>query len=476
MAYRIGERKQTLMFPPSIEDYIGVEDPVRAYDAFVEHLDFGALGIVLDPDQVGRPEYDPKAMVKLLVYGYSYGIRSSRKLERATYHNLSFIWLMGGLKPDHKTIARFRRENRGALKKLLKQCVRMCIKLNLIEGNTLFVDGTKIRANASLGQSWTRESCERLLEKTDQRIEEILAECEAIDRAEEGQESMVRMEEALEDAQVLKEKVQGVLKELSEGAEKSINVTDRDCRNMKSRQGVIAGYNMQSVVDEKHGLFVHPDVVTDKNDLNQFKRQVEQANEVLEKTCEVACGDAGYASTQELRVIDEQGIKVVVPSQEQARREAPGPFSKDAFVYEGAQDCYRCPEGQVLGYRKTEVTAGKRVYQIMDPWICHRCRNFGVCTEAKQGRSIVRLVDEEIKERLEAQYKEAESQAIYKLRKQRVEHPFGHLKRNLGVQSFLLRGLSGVQAEASMLGTCFNVTRMIRLLGVSRMVHEWGTG
>ena len=91
---------------------------------------------------VGPPEHDPGAMLKLLVYGYSYGIRSSRKLERATYHNLSFIWLVGGLKPDHKTISRFRRNNRSALQQVLRQCVRLSLQLGLIEGNTLFVDGS----------------------------------------------------------------------------------------------------------------------------------------------------------------------------------------------------------------------------------------------------------------------------------------------------------------------------------------------
>ena len=103
MAYLHGERAQANLFPQSIEDYVSPNDPVRVYDTFVDQLEFGGLGIYLDPHQVGPSEYDPKAMLKLLVYGYSYGIRSSRKLERATYHNLSFIWLMGGLKPDHKT-------------------------------------------------------------------------------------------------------------------------------------------------------------------------------------------------------------------------------------------------------------------------------------------------------------------------------------------------------------------------------------
>ena len=111
MAYRYGDRNQQVLFPSSVDDYVGKDDPVRAYDLIIDALDLAELGIELAPDKVGCPQYDPKAMLRLLVYGYSYGIRSSRKLERETHYNLSFMWLTGGLKPDHKTIAEFRRNN-----------------------------------------------------------------------------------------------------------------------------------------------------------------------------------------------------------------------------------------------------------------------------------------------------------------------------------------------------------------------------
>ena len=170
MAYRYGDRRQKILFPQSIDEYIPQDAPVRAYDVFVDALDFDQLGIQIEPDKVGCPQYDPKAMLKLLVYGYSYGVRSSRKLERETHYNLSFIWLSGGLKPDFKTIAEFRRNNKTALANVLKQCARLCIKLGLIEGNTLFVDGSKIRANASINSSWNEDRCSKRLEKIDTRI------------------------------------------------------------------------------------------------------------------------------------------------------------------------------------------------------------------------------------------------------------------------------------------------------------------
>jgi transposase len=166
MPYLVGVRDQNQLFPACIEEYISPEDPVRAYDAFVEQVDFAQLGIKLNEHQVGPPEFDPRAMVKLLVYGYSYGIRSSRKLERATHHNVSFIWLMGGLKPDHKTIARFRRDNAAALKNILRQCAQVCLRLGLIAGNTPFVDGTKIRANASMKHTWTADRCKKSMQES----------------------------------------------------------------------------------------------------------------------------------------------------------------------------------------------------------------------------------------------------------------------------------------------------------------------
>lgn len=472
MAYRYGTRYQIGLFPQSIEDYVASNDPVRAYDAFVEALDFNDLGIQIDPNQVGNSEYDPKAMLKLFVYGYSYGTKSSRKLEREIYHNLSFIWLMGSLKPDHKTIAEFRRKNKEALKKVLRQCARMCLKLDLIAGNVLFVDGTKIRANAARGKTHDQAYYEQHLSEIDGRIEQLVEECEKIDQIEEGQKSWVEMDHELAQKKQLKERIQEALKILKETGRTQINLTDPDCALMHSIQGSHASYNVQSVVDDKNGLIVHAEAVQEATDVNQFASQIDQANEVLEEPCKVACADAGYADTEELQKIDDQQIKVIVPSQRQALHEEEGPFSKSHFRYDKEQNCYWCPEGHRLRYDWTDKKSGKRFYQITNGKICGCCVHYGQCTSAKKGRKIIRLALEEVKERLEAQYEEASSQEIYVRRKARVEHPFGHIKRNLKTDGFLIRGQTGVNAETSLLGTCFNLARMITILGVSGLIEK----
>ena len=472
MAYRYGNRCQMALLPQSIEEYVLKDDPVRVYDAFVEALDLNQLGIEINPNKVGNSEYDPKAMLKLFVYGYSYGTKSCRKLERETYHNISFIWLMGGLKPDHKTIAEFRRKNKKAIQKVLKQCARMCIKLDLIAGNVLFVDGTKIRANASCSRTHEKAWYEEQLKDIDRRIESLLQECEAVDQQEEHLSSFVAMDKELTKAGTLKSTIKDVLAEFKETERKKINQTDPGCANMRSIQGKHASYNVQGVVDDKNGLIVHAEAVNDATDLNQFARQIEQAHEVLEKPCDAACADAGYADTDELEKIDTQGIKVIVPSQRQALRVGEKPFSKQEFSYDKDDDCYYCPEGHTLKLSTTYKKTGNKYYQITDKQLCYSCQHWGRCTTGKSGRRLVRLHNEAVKEKLEAQYEQTQSQELYAKRKARVEHPFGHIKRNLKTDTFLLRGRDGVQAETSLLATCFNIARMITIMGVSGLIEK----
>jgi transposase len=470
MAYRYGDRGQFGLFPSSIEEYVSKEDPVRVYDAFVESVDFSELGIDLDERQVGNSEYDPKAMLKLLVYGYSYGLKGSRKLERGCHHNVSFIWLMGGLKPDHKTIAEYRRRHKKALKRVLKQCVRLCVKLGLIAGNVLFVDGSKIRANAGRGKTFDRAHYEKMMAELDRRVDKLLEDCEREDQKEEGLNSSVAMGKELAQAQRLKNKIQEALAELKESGKEKINLTDPDCALMHSVQGSHASYNVQSVVDDQHGLIVHAEAVSATSDVNQLAEQIQQAQEALNKPCEVACADAGYADTAELKKIDEQGIKVVVPSQRQALHKEENPFSKSHFRYDREKDCYFCPERNKLPYEFTDPKRGKKYYRISEPGLCHRCVHYGKCTSNKNGRRIMRLVLEDLKEKFEAQYEA--SKEIYARRKTRSEHPFGHMKRNLKTDGFMLRGRDGVQAETSLLATCFDLRRMMTILGITALIER----
>jgi len=470
MAYRYGDRKQHTLFPQSIDEYVPPDASVRAYDAIIGKMDMQSMGFEIDPDKVGCPQYDPSTMLKLLVYGYSYGIRSSRKLERECHYNLSFIWLMSGLKPDHKTIAQFRRKNKSALQKVIKQCARICIELDLIDGNILFVDGSRMRANASIDKTLTKEKALRTLKHIDTRINHLLSECEQIDTEESDQGSLVHLQQELKDSCILKERIESAMKCIEQEQKHSHNTTDADCVMIRSRQGSHSGYNSQIAVDDKHGLIVNSDVVNENNDLKQFSAQVTQANDVLSEPCKEACADAGYSNAEELEEVDKQGIKVIVPSKQQASKKGPGPFDRSAFKYIAQEDVYVCPAGQKLRYQWNNVKRNRREY-VADLRICRACEHFGLCTKGKRyGRRINRNNNEQFRDKMRDQYLEADSQQVYGRRKQKVELPFGHIKHNLKTNGFLLRGLAGVKAEMSILSSCFNIARMMSIMGVSGLI------
>ncbi len=461
MAYRVAFRDQPTFLPPSIEDYIGPDDPVRAYDAFVDALDFGELGITLMPGG-NADEYYPKALMKVLVFGYSYGIRSSRKLERACHHNLAFIWLTGGLKPDYRTIGRFRREHQDSLKKILKQCVHMCMKLDLVEGNALFMDGSGIRANAGIGNSWDLKRCKQNIRAINERIDQLVNDGASEDAQEEQKESLVHLKKELRD----KEKLRAAVKAFTQATGwKRMNITDPDCVTVRFRQGIHAGYKAQVVADGKFGLVVTAEAVSQNTDNNQLSGQLEQAKEVLNKKPASVCADAGYYSPKDFVKVDSD-VQVVVPSPKtmsQERGKKPRPFDKDVFTYDEKNNEYICPEGKRLRCGGTHKK-GQRVYRAS--WEdCCRCVHFGICTTNREGRSIDRVECEEVGRRVTAMYKSPQGQAIYRLRKQIIELVFGHFKHNLGAGQFLLRRRCGVNAELSILSTGFNIVRMITILG-----------
>ncbi len=476
MAYRHGtDRRQMMVLPPTLDQYVSQDHPVRAYDAFVDALDFSEVGIELDDRKVGNSQYDPRCMLKLLLYGYSYGVNSSRKLEREVHNNLSFIWLMKQLKPDHKTIAEFRRRNKEGLRKALKLCARLCLNLGLIEGNILFVDSTKLRANAGKANLHKKKWYEDQLKEIDQRIQQILNQCEQIDKSESQCGSLVVMPKELAKANKLKESIKNALAEFSErgdktkdGKERQVNQIDPESVVVKSPQGTHCGYSMQTVVDDKNGLIVHTDVVSEANDSNQMAVQIGGAEAYLGRECKTACADAGYSDTSEIAKLESAGKTVVIPSQSQASHKETeiGPFEKAKFTYDADSDCYLCPEGHRLIFRRFEnKTRQRRDYRIDKPSKCRFCSHFGTCTKSKQGRTVTRHASEELREAVSKRFEQPEMGQIYKRRKARVEHPFGFIKKVLGYGQFFLRGREGVRAEAAILATCFNLRRMISLLG-----------
>ena len=149
-------REERLLLPESVEDYVGANNAVRVVDAFVEGLDLGKLGITVNEAGVGASSYDPKALLKLYVYGYLNRVRSSRELEKAAKRNLEVIWLMRKLTPDHWTINEFRKKHAGKFKKVFREFHLVCGQLGLFGAELVAIDSAFFKADNNPSKNQTK--------------------------------------------------------------------------------------------------------------------------------------------------------------------------------------------------------------------------------------------------------------------------------------------------------------------------------
>jgi transposase len=180
------DRCQLLFLPEAIDDYVGSDNPVRFIDAFVDGLDLAAMGFErVTPKATGRPGYAPADLLKLYIYGYLNRVRSSRRLEAEAKRNIELIWLLGGLKPDFKTIADFRSDNRTAFRSVFREF--LCRRLDLFGRELLAVDGTRIKAVNNKDRNFTKGSLNKFIAAADEKLEDYLRRLDAGDLEEAGQ-------------------------------------------------------------------------------------------------------------------------------------------------------------------------------------------------------------------------------------------------------------------------------------------------
>src|SRR5438128_442543 len=236
MSHLVGyDRCQTLLLPESLDDYVGPENPVRFIEAFVDGLDLATAGFArVQPKETGRPGYAPGDLLKLYIYGYLNRIRSSRRLEAETHRNVEVIWLLRHLKPDFKTIADFRRENRKAFRPVFRQFVLLCRQLDLFGRELLAVDGTRIKAVNNKDRNFTRASLTQFIKAADAKLEDYLQRLDKSDATESGKDgSRVKsLAEKIAATRERRERYKDMLAELDRTGESQISLTDPDSRAM----------------------------------------------------------------------------------------------------------------------------------------------------------------------------------------------------------------------------------------------------
>ena len=162
------DRRQSTLFPERLDEYLAEDNPVRAIDAFVDELDLAGLGFGgVEPEATGRPAYHPATLLKIYVYGYLNRVQSSRRLERECQRNIALVWLTGRLMPDFKTIADFRKDNGEAIRRVCREFVVLCRRLELFNEASVAIDGSKFKAGNTRDRNFTQAKMQRRLAQID---------------------------------------------------------------------------------------------------------------------------------------------------------------------------------------------------------------------------------------------------------------------------------------------------------------------
>jgi transposase len=365
------DRDQQFLFPPSLRDWLPDGDPVWFVIDAVAGMDLSAFYAKYRSDGEGATAYEPSMMVSLLIYAYSHGERSSRKIEWLCERDVAFRLISANRVPDHSSICRFRATHEEALGALFVEALKLCSKAKMVKLGVVALDGTKMKASAALEANRTEEGLVA-------EVRKILAEADAADAKEDRLYGNRRGDELPEELrtkagrlerlaqcreQLAREKAEAAAKQQAKldqrgreeretgkkkrgrkpkplGAAKEdppkANVTDPESRIMKTRSGYVQGYNGQIVVTAEQ-VVVAADVTQEANDVRQLEPMVEQARENIRTVmqggaCEIGSvlADAGYWSDGNAAYAKDAASDFLIATnkdwkQRKAMREAPPP-------------------------------------------------------------------------------------------------------------------------------------------------------
>ena len=470
MTYITGhDRSQLLLLPEAVDDYVGADNPVRFIDTFVDGLDLAAAGFGrVEPKVTGRPGYAPADLLKLYIYGYLNRVRSSRRLEAETHRNIEVIWLLRHLKPDFKTIADFRRDNRSAFRSVFRQFVLLCRQLDLFGRELLAVDGTRIKAVNNKDRNFTRASLTQFIKAADAKLEDYLQRLDKSDATERGQDGsrVANLAEKIAAIRERRERHKDMLAELDRTGESQISLTDPDSRAMAAHTHVAVGYNVQIAVDVKHKMIVEQQVSNQIVDMGLLAQTAEPAKEVLGVERIAVVADRGYFKIEDIEACEKSGIDPYVPRPQRGPSVRAGLFRKDEFRYDPTSDSFVCPAGQRLHPYSFSLMRGLKKINYCNRQACRDCAIRLQCT-GTQFRYVSRLENEAVLDRMQARI--AQRREILDQRRETVEHPFGTIKQWMNQGAFLMRGLEKVRAEFSLTALAYNLRRVLNIVGLPKL-------
>jgi len=463
------DRHQRLLLPDCLDDFVGSESPVRVVDVFIDELDLAALGFA-GAAATGRPGYHPGTMLKLYLYGYLNQVQSSRRLEREAGRNVELMWLTGRLAPDFKTIADFRRDNGEAIRAVCGQFVVLCRSLGLLAGGTVAVDGSRFKAVNTRDRNFTPGAIRRRMEQVEASIERYLSMLDTADRQDDDV-AEIRTERLHDRIEALRRQMREL--QVMEGGvavapDGQISLTDPDARAMATNgKGTgMVGYNLQAAVDADHHLIVAHEVTNVGHDRTQLANMGRQAQAATGVDGLTVLADRGYFSGREVLACDEAGITTLLPKPLSSSAKADGRWGKQDFVYQAADNSYRCPAGERLTRRFASIENDMVIHTY---WAdaCSGCTLKPRCTMGKE-RRIKRWEHENVVEALQARLDRRPD--AMRIRRRTVEHVFGTIKDWMGRSHFLTRTLKNVGTEMSLHVLAYNFKRAIAVLGTPALI------
>lgn len=461
------DRNQISLIPSSLEEMINQDNPVRVIDLFADSLDLNQMGFrYAIPKAVGRKPYNPADLLKLYIYGYFNGIRTSRKLENECKRNIELMWLLKELKPDYRTIADFRKDNISVLKNIFTYFSVFCNELGLFGKEIVAIDGSKFRANNARKKNITKGKIAKMLahfEQSAARYLELLEQSDSLGGApnvsysqDDLKQKMAKVNQRIQELTELKEQVDKT---------SEVSLTDQESRLMGvNNMGFEVAYNMQAAVDAKNHLIVAVDVTNNPADQGQLHPMAMQAKQKLDVDSIIVLADKGYYTGECLRKCEQDQITTIVSKQAPPSTTGNPAYTLDKFKYDQESDCYICPQGEILS-NASKTEAKEKMYRSK---ACKNCSQKNDCTKNKRGRQIIRGEYHDIMERADERL--ASNMTLYKQRQMIVEHPFGTIKRTLGYTHFLLRGLEKVRGEAVMHCLMYNLKRVLKILGTDKLM------
>ncbi len=463
----------------SLEDFISQDNPIRFIDAFVDQLDLVKLQFEIKiPHKEGRPSFEAGLILKIYLYGYLNGVRSSRRLETECIRNIEMKWLTKGLCPNYHTISDFRKSNPRSLKMVFKLFVSFLKDIDLIGGDIIAIDGTKSRAHNSKKNNYNQKKIDRHLTYIEEKSAEYMSALEQND-VQEDSIKVSAIQEKIERLKKNKIRYELLEQQLQSGGEPQISTTDSDARALLVQGQVVEiCYNVQTAVDGKHKLIVATHTIN-HNDRNALSDIAIEAKENLGLETITILADKGYHNGREIQTCHNADIKTIVAQQEIVNSNIHGTtpeYVVSKFKYTKKTDTYTCPQGEILSttgtwHKKTRGETTSYNFKKYRTPKCKTCLVKHLCTGRADGRREIERSEYAAAVETNA-IRYQENQQLYRKRQEINEHIFGTIKRKWGYYYTNLKGLEKVNGEHSLIMLVYNIKRSINLLKVPELIEK----